>query len=185
MDRHTTPCSLETFDRGLRSWALVGRFRLSKQCKLRPHSLPDKKQGAKRKPHWWVLPNYHSEKYTHVGLCWKLRHTQCSISHRMMVLGATDRFSCIVSLSKFYSSGDPLFLGDSPSPVFTAVLEKSHVRYGANRRCLQSNSLLVFHILLTFHDTEVAAKSNASGPCMGNCSPLTGGVLREPESRVA
>jgi hypothetical protein len=47
--------------------------------------------------------------------------------------------SCIVSLSKFYSSGDPLFLGDSPSPVFTAVLEKSHVRHGANRRCLQSN----------------------------------------------
>jgi hypothetical protein len=30
--------------------------------------------------------------------------------------------SCIVSLSKFYSSGDPLFLEDSPSPVFTAVL---------------------------------------------------------------
>jgi hypothetical protein len=56
----------------------------------------------------------------------------------MMVLGATDRSSCIVSLSKFYSSGDPLFLGDSPSPVFTAVLEKSYVRHGANRRCLQS-----------------------------------------------
>ena len=45
----------------------------------------------------------------------------------------------IVSLSKFYSSGDPLFLGHSPSPVFTAVLEESHVRHGANRRCLQSN----------------------------------------------
>ena len=58
-----------------------------------------------------------------------------------MVLGATDRLSCIVSLSKFYSSGNPLFLGDSPSPVFTAVLEKSHVRHGANRRCLQSNTL--------------------------------------------
>ena len=56
-----------------------------------------------------------------------------------MVLGATDRLSCIVSLSKFYSSGDPLFLGDLPSPVFTAVLEKSHVSHGANRRCLQSN----------------------------------------------
>ena len=50
--------------------------------------------------------------------------------------------SCIVSLSKCYSSGDPLFLGDSPSPVFTAVLEKSHVRHGANRRCLQSNRML-------------------------------------------
>ena len=49
--------------------------------------------------------------------------------------------SLIVSLSKFYSSGDPLFLGDSPSPVFTAVLEKSHVRHGANRRCLQSNNI--------------------------------------------
>jgi hypothetical protein len=66
-----------------------------------------------------------------------------SISHRMMVLGATDRLSCIVSLSKFYSSGDPLSLGDSPSAVFTAVLEKSHVRQGANRRCLQSNKVLV------------------------------------------
>jgi hypothetical protein len=43
----------------------------------------------------------------------------------MMVLGATDRLSCIdLSLSKFYSSGDPLFLGDSPSPVFTANREE-------------------------------------------------------------
>ena len=42
-----------------------------------------------------------------------------------MVLGATDRLSCVVSLSKFYSSGDPLFLGDSPSPVFTTVLERA------------------------------------------------------------
>jgi hypothetical protein len=25
--------------------------------------------------------------------CWKLRHTQYSISHRMMVIGATDRLS--------------------------------------------------------------------------------------------
>ena len=51
---------------------------------------------------------------------WKLRHTQYSISHGMMVLGATDRIYCIdLSLSKFYSSGDPLFLGVSPSPVFT------------------------------------------------------------------
>ena len=56
------------------------------------------------------------------GLCWKLRHTQYSRSHRMMVLGATDRLSCIVSLSKFYSSGDPLFLGHSPSPAFSAVV---------------------------------------------------------------
>ena len=30
---------------------------------------------------------------------------------------------CLVSLSKFYSSEDPLFLGDSPSPVFTANRE--------------------------------------------------------------
>jgi hypothetical protein len=36
-------------------------------------------------------------------------------------------------LSKFYSSGVPLFLGDSPSPVFTAVVEKTHVRHGANK----------------------------------------------------
>jgi hypothetical protein len=36
-----------------------------------------------------------------------------------MVIGATDRLYCIVSLSKFYSSGDPLFLGDSPSPAFS------------------------------------------------------------------
>jgi hypothetical protein len=48
---------------------------------------------------------------------------QYSISHGIMVLGATDRFSCIVSLSKFYSSGDPLFLGHSPRPVFTANRE--------------------------------------------------------------
>jgi hypothetical protein len=61
-----------------------------------------------------------------------------------MVLGATDRLSCIVSLSKFYSSGDPRFLGDSPSPVFIAVLEKSHVRHGANRRRLQSNSIMTY-----------------------------------------
>jgi hypothetical protein len=27
--------------------------------------------------------------------CWKLRHTQYSISHRMMVIGATDKLSCI------------------------------------------------------------------------------------------
>jgi hypothetical protein len=55
----------------------------------------------------------------------------------------THRQHCnsIVSLSKFYSSGDRLFLGDSPSPVFTAVLERSHVRHGANRRCLQSNKI--------------------------------------------
>ena len=31
----------------------------------------------------------------------------------------------VLSLSKFYSSGDPLFLGHSPSPVFTAVLERA------------------------------------------------------------
>jgi hypothetical protein len=55
----------------------------------------------------------------HPMLYWKLRHTQCNRSHRMMVLGATDRLSCIVSLSKFYSSGDPLFLGHSPSPAFS------------------------------------------------------------------
>jgi hypothetical protein len=33
--------------------------------------------------------------------------------------------SCIdldLDMSKFYSSGVPLFLGDSPSPVFTAVV---------------------------------------------------------------
>ena len=35
--------------------------------------------------------------------------------------------SSIVSLSKFYSSGDPLFLGDSPGPVFTAVLENAMI----------------------------------------------------------
>jgi hypothetical protein len=27
--------------------------------------------------------------------CWKLRHTQCNRSHRMMVIGATDKLSCI------------------------------------------------------------------------------------------
>jgi hypothetical protein len=37
-------------------------------------------------------------------------------------LGATDRLSCIDVLSKFYSSGDPLFLGGSPSPAFSAVV---------------------------------------------------------------
>src|SRR6202035_1475909 len=37
-----------------------------------------------------------------------------------MVLGGTDRLSCIVYLSsKFYSLGDPLFLGHSPSPAFS------------------------------------------------------------------
>jgi hypothetical protein len=31
------------------------------------------------------------------------------------------------------------------------------------------------------HDTEVTAKSLATGPCTGRCSPLTRGVLREDE----
>jgi hypothetical protein len=61
----------------------------------------------------------------------------------MMVLGATDRLSCIVSLSKFYSSGDPLFLGHSPSPAFsTNELFLVLTGFGAISRpirCLQSN----------------------------------------------
>ena len=71
-----------------------------------------------------------------------------------MVLGATDRFSCIVSLSKFYSSEDPLFLGDSPSPAFsgrsmsqfpTNELFLVPTDFGAISRpmwCLQSSSCL-------------------------------------------
>jgi hypothetical protein len=67
--------------------------------------------------------------------------TRNIVVNGMMVLGATVRVYCIDDLSKFYSSGDPPFRGGvSPSPVFTAVLEKSHVRHGANRRCLQSNT---------------------------------------------
>ena len=72
----------------------------------------------------------------------------------MMVffLGATDRLSCIVSLSKFYSSGDPLFLGHSPSPAFfgrsmsqfpTNELFIVPTDFGAISRpiwCLQSNT---------------------------------------------
>jgi hypothetical protein len=96
--------------------------------------------------------------------CWKLRHTQCSISHKIMVLGATDRLSCIVYLSKFYSSGDSLFLEDSPSPVFTAVLEKSHVRHGANRRCLQSNRFVHAPCL-----DRVAAKPGAASSTRFYC----------------
>ena len=61
-----------------------------------------------------------------------------------MVLGATDRLSCIVSLSKFYSSVDPLFLGHSPSPAFsTNELFLVPTGFGAISRpirCLQSNS---------------------------------------------
>jgi hypothetical protein len=61
----------------------------------------------------------------------------------MMVLGATDRLSCIVSLSKFYSSGDPLFLRHSPSPAFsTNELFLVPTDFGAISRpmwCLQSN----------------------------------------------
>jgi hypothetical protein len=64
----------------------------------------------------------------------------------MMVLGATDRMSCIVSLSKFYSSGDPLFLGYSPSPAFsTNELFLVLTGFGAISRpirCLQSNTPL-------------------------------------------
>ena len=51
------------------------------------------------------------------GYCWKLRHTQCNRSHGIMVLGATDRLSCIEAydvsddLSKFYFSGESPFLG--------------------------------------------------------------------------
>ena len=64
----------------------------------------------------------------------------------MMVLGATDRLSCIVSLSKFYSSGDPLFLGHSPSPAFSAnELSLVPTGFGAISRpirCLQSNTPL-------------------------------------------
>jgi hypothetical protein len=51
--------------------------------------------------------------------------------------------SCIVSLSKFYSSGDPLFLGHSPSPAFsTNELFLVPTDFGAISRpmwCLQSN----------------------------------------------
>jgi hypothetical protein len=79
-----------------------------------------------------------------VARCWKLQHTQCNRSHRIMVLGATDRLSCIVSLSKFYSSGDPLFLGHSPSPAFsTNELFLVPTDFGAISRpirCLQSNT---------------------------------------------
>ena len=62
----------------------------------------------------------------------------------MMVLGATDRLSCIVSLAKFYSSGDPLFLGHSSSPAFsTNELFLVLTGFGAISRpirCLQSNT---------------------------------------------
>jgi hypothetical protein len=73
----------------------------------------------------------------------------------MMVLGATDRLSCIVSLSKFYSSGDPLFLGHSPSPAFSG---RSMSQFPTNELflvptdfraisrpmwCLQSNRILL------------------------------------------
>jgi hypothetical protein len=63
-------------------------------------------------------------------------------TRNIVVIGLEPQNDCIDDLSKFYSSGDPPFRGGggSPSPVFTAVLEKSHVRHGANRRCLQSNS---------------------------------------------
>ena len=51
--------------------------------------------------------------------------------------------SCIVCLSKFYSSGDPLFLGHSPSPAFsTNELFLVPTGFGAvsrPMRCLQSN----------------------------------------------
>jgi hypothetical protein len=64
-----------------------------------------------------------------------------------MVLGATDRLSCIITLMIVLSSsfrGNPQFLGYSPSPVFTA-------RHGPNFpatelypdriRCLKSNNV--------------------------------------------
>ena len=68
----------------------------------------------------------------------------------MMVLGATNRLSCIVSFFKFYSSGDPLFLGHSPSPAFSAN-ELSLVLTGFRAisrliRCLQSNTTLVYWV---------------------------------------
>jgi hypothetical protein len=60
-----------------------------------------------------------------------------------MVLGATDRY-LVLSLSKFYSSGDPLFLGHSPSLAFsTNELFLVPTDFGAISRpmwCLQSNS---------------------------------------------
>jgi hypothetical protein len=40
----------------------------------------------------------------------------------MMVLERPTECIQIDDLSKFYSSGDPPFRGDSPSPVFTAVV---------------------------------------------------------------
>ena len=62
-----------------------------------------------------------------------------------MVLGATDRLSSIVSLSKFYSSGDPLFLEHSPSPASsTNELFLVPTGFGAISRpirCLQSNKM--------------------------------------------
>ena len=55
------------------------------------------------------------------GLCWKLRHTQYIVIE--LWLGAAVRVYIVCSLlSKFLFSGDPLFLGHSPSPVFTAVI---------------------------------------------------------------
>jgi hypothetical protein len=51
----------------------------------------------------------------------------------------TDCIVLILCLSSSFR-GDPLFLGHSPSPAFTAVVEKTHVRQGANKWCLQSNT---------------------------------------------
>jgi len=73
-------------------------------------------------------------------LQYKVNSLHCVGSYgtrNIVVIGLEQQNDCIDVLSKFYSSGD------SPSPVFTAVLEKSHVRHGANRRCLQSNTLPV------------------------------------------
>ena len=88
----------------------------------------------------------------------------------MIVLGATDRLSCIVSLSKFYSSGDPLFLGHSPSPAFsTNELFLVPTGFGAISRpirCLQSNtprSAPGKRAVLTVTDRAYLAKSMSVG----------------------
>jgi hypothetical protein len=77
-------------------------------------------QGISQASHNSTSSSKYRLKHKTLSVCWKLRHTQYS-SHWNDGFGATDRVSCI-DLSKFYSSGDPLFLGDSPGPAFSAVV---------------------------------------------------------------
>src|SRR5271163_1617941 len=82
-----------------------------------------------------------------VGFCWKLRHTRCS-SHFYWGL----RTIVLIIVMSSILRGSP-FLG---AFRLACLCDKTHVRYTANRRCLQSNSFSQGTVSLPSRDGEAS-----------------------------